>query len=60
MASDYIYEELGQGSNLKAPPEILQDLDQDETSLQEIGRWGSKWSINIYCNREKQTLTLLR
>lgn len=38
MASDYIYEELGQGSNLKAPPEILQDLDQDETSLQEIGR----------------------
>lgn len=40
MASDYTYEELGQGSNLKATPEILQDLDQNETSLHEIGRWG--------------------
>uniref|UniRef100_A0A8W8JQP2 Protein NO VEIN C-terminal domain-containing protein n=1 Tax=Magallana gigas TaxID=29159 RepID=A0A8W8JQP2_MAGGI len=42
MASDYTYEELGQGSNLKAPPEILQDIDQDETSLHEIGRWGEQ------------------
>ncbi|XP_062567288.1 uncharacterized protein LOC134229558 [Saccostrea cucullata] len=40
LASDYTYEELCQGSSLKAPPEIPLDLDQDESNLQEIGRWG--------------------
>ncbi|XP_061196696.1 uncharacterized protein LOC133204972 [Saccostrea echinata] len=40
LASDYTYEELCQGSNLKATPEIPLDLDLDESNLQEIGRWG--------------------
>jgi hypothetical protein len=40
LASDYTYEELGQGTNLKAIPDIPLDLDQDETDNQEIGRWG--------------------
>lgn len=40
LASDYTYEELCQGSNLKNPPEIQLDMEQDEAGLQEIGRWG--------------------
>lgn len=53
MASDYTYEELGQGSNLKATPEILQDLNQNETNLHIIGRWGEQ-RVYQYLLRQKE------
>ncbi|XP_056016364.1 uncharacterized protein LOC125663893 [Ostrea edulis] len=53
LASDYTYEELGQGSNLKAVPDISLDLDQDESNLQEIGRWGEHL-VHQYLLRQQE------